>query len=237
MFTLPLIIRGAHAFLSIARDPNRLDEVFRLIESINENPRFREQLVEGYRQTPHGAQALRDKPRLGAMDLDVLGQLPEGTLGHEYVRFMRKHGLDPASLPVKPVEDEVSFIEAHMRETHDLWHVVTGFEPNVAGELGLQAFYLAQFPNRVAMAILSAGMLNTLIFGFEDSGARMTQISRGWQLGRQARPLFGTDWKQLWAMPISEVRARLGLELKPTSNEVAPELIPRERSSETMARA
>jgi ubiquinone biosynthesis protein Coq4 len=237
MFTLPLIIRGAHAFLRLTQDPNRLDEVFRLIESINENPRFREQLVEGYRRTPHGAQALQNKPRLGPIDLDALGQLPEGTLGHEYARFMRQHGLDPAALPVKPVEDDASFIEAHLRETHDLWHVVTGFEPNVAGELGLQAFYLAQFTNRVALAILSAGMLNTLIYGFEDSGARMSQIARGWQLGRQARPLFGTDWKQLWTTPISEVRARLGLEPRPTSNEVTPELIPRERPFESMARA
>jgi ubiquinone biosynthesis protein Coq4 len=33
-------------------------------------------------------------------------------------------------------------------ETHDIWHVVTGFHTDVAGELGLQAFYLAQFPGR-----------------------------------------------------------------------------------------
>lgn len=42
MFSLPLIVRGGHAFLRITQDPNRLDEVFRLIESINENPRIRE---------------------------------------------------------------------------------------------------------------------------------------------------------------------------------------------------
>jgi ubiquinone biosynthesis protein COQ4 len=236
MFNLPLIVRGGHAFLRIAQDPNRLDEVFRLIESINENPRISQQLVEGYRQTPHGAQALRDRPRIGAIDLEVLGQLPEGTLGHEYSRFMRRHGLDPSSLPAHPVADDVSFIEAHLRETHDVWHVVTGFEPSVAGELGLQAFYLAQFPNRVALAILSAGLLNTLIYAFEDSGARMTQIARGWLLGRQARPFFGTDWKQLWATPLSEVRTRLRLELGATEG-VAPELLRQATPRETMARA
>ncbi len=154
-----------------------------------------------YRQLSTGAQALRDKPRLGRIDMEALAQLPAGTLGHEYAHFMRRHGLDPSSLPLHPVEDDISFIEAHLRETHDIWHVVTGFGPDVASELGLQAFYLAQVPNRVAMAILSAGMLNTLIYGFDDSGARMTQIARGWTLGRQARPLFGTDWKQLWSTP------------------------------------
>jgi ubiquinone biosynthesis protein COQ4 len=236
MFALPLIVRGGHAFLRIAQDPNRLDEVFRLIESINENPRISQQLVEGYRQTPPGARALQDKPRLGTIDLEALSRLPEGTFGHEYARFMRRHGLDPSSLPLKSVENDASFIEAHLRETHDLWHVVTGFEPNVAGELGLQAFYLAQFPNRVALAILSAGLLNTLIYAFEDTGARMTQIARGWLLGRQARPLFGMDWKQLWATPLSEVRTRLGLELK-AADPVAPELLRQDSSREMMARA
>lgn len=236
MFALPLIVRGGHAFLRLVQDVNRLDEVFRLIESIHDNPRISAQLVEGHRQTPHGARALQEKPRLGKIDLEALGKLPEGTFGHEYVRFMRRHGLDPASLPVKPVEDDASFIEAHLRETHDLWHVVTGFEPDVAGELGLQAFYLAQFPNRVALAILSAGMMNTLIYGFEDSAARMTQIARGWTLGRRARPLFGTDWKQWWAMPLAEVRAKLGLELKAV-DAVTPEMIPQEVAREPVARA
>jgi ubiquinone biosynthesis protein COQ4 len=149
---------------------------------------------------------------------------------------MRRHGLDPSALPTHPVKDDGSFIEAHLRETHDVWHVVTGFEPDVAGELGLQAFYLAQFPNHVAMAILTAGMLNTLIYGFEDSAARMTQIARGWLLGRKARPFFGTDWKQLWATPLSEVRTRLGLEPGATEG-VAPELLRQASPRETMARA
>lgn len=234
MFALPLIVRGGHAFLRVAQDPTRLDEVFRLMESINKNPRISQQFVEGYRRTPYGAQALRDRPRLGAIDLEVLGRLPEGTLGHTYARFMRRHGLDPSALPTYPVKDDSSFIEAHLRETHDVWHVVTGFEPHVAGELGLQAFYQAQFPNRVSLAILNAGLLNTLIYAFEDSGARMTQIARGWLMGLKARPLFGTDWKQLWAMPISEVRTQLGLEPGATEG-VSPEMLPQASPRETVA--
>jgi ubiquinone biosynthesis protein COQ4 len=234
MFALPLIVRGGHAFLKIAKDPNRLDEVFNLIDAISDNPNISQQFVESYRKLPTAAQTFRDKPRLGAIDLEALGQLPAGTLGHEYSRFMRRNGLDPSSLPLHPVEDDASYIEAHLRETHDLWHVVTGFGPDVAGELGLQAFYLAQVPNRVALAILSAGMINTLIYAFEDSAARMTQIARGWLLGRQTQILFGTDWKQLWATPLSEVHARLGLE---RAVDALPPELPRQDSAQPMARA
>jgi hypothetical protein len=65
----------------------------------------------------------------------------------------------------------------------------------------------------------------------------MTQIARGWLLGRQARPLFGTDWKQLWATPLSEVRTRLGLEPGAPAGAVAPELLRQEPAREPMARA
>lgn len=236
MFALPLLVRGGHAFLRIAQDPNRLEEVFNLIDAISKNSHISQQLVATYRQLSTGAQALRDKPRLGRIDMEALAQLPAGTLGHEYAHFMRRHGLDPSSLPLHPVEDDMSFIEAHLRETHDIWHVVTGFGPDVASELGLQAFYLAQVPNRVALAILSAGMLNTLIYAFDDSGARMTQISRGWLMGRQAKAFFGTDWKQLWSTPLSEVRARMGLE-RVASDEVPPELLRQDSAPAPVARA
>src|SRR5688572_27943244 len=59
-------------------------------------------------------------------------------------------------------------------------------------------------------------------------------MARGWQLGRQARTFFGTDWKQLWTTPLSEVRAMLGLERG--VDELPPEL-PRQDNAQPMARA
>ena len=36
----------------------------------------------------------------------------------------------------------------------------------------------------------------------------MTAISRGWTMGKNARPLFGIDWRSLWSEPLAEVQAR-----------------------------
>jgi ubiquinone biosynthesis protein Coq4 len=36
--------------------------------------------------------------------------------------------------------DDTSYLLLRLRQTHDLWHVVTGFSTNVPGELGLKAF-------------------------------------------------------------------------------------------------
>jgi len=66
--------------------------------------------------------------------------------------------------------------------------------------------------------------------------ARVTQIADGWLMGRQARPLFGTDWKQLWATPIAEVSAQLGLELKAVDG-LTPEMLRPDMAREPVARA
>ena len=96
-------------------------------------------------------------------------------------------------------------------ETHDLWHVVTGFDTDVAGELGLQAFYLAQFPGKLAALILSIGMVNTTLFAFDERSQRLDAIARGWQLGRTAHSFLAVRWADLWSLPLAEVRARVGV--------------------------
>jgi ubiquinone biosynthesis protein COQ4 len=110
------------------------------------------------------------------------------------------------------VNDELDFVRAHLYETHDVWHVVTGFATDVPGELGLQAFYFAQLPGKLPTAILAAAFVNTLIKHFEEREPRMQEIVRGYLLGRQARPLFGVRWDALWSAPLAEVRAQLQLD-------------------------
>lgn len=109
-----------------------------------------------------------------------------------------------------------SWVRAHLFETHDLWHVATGFDTDVAGEVGLQAFYLAQFPTRLATMLIAIVFINTLIYGFEDRAARMDSIVRGWTLGRTAGSLIGVRWNDLWEVPLDDVRAQLGVAGEPT---------------------
>jgi ubiquinone biosynthesis protein Coq4 len=122
---------------------------------------------------------------------------------------MRANGLDPKAIPTLPAGDDLAFLRAHLYETHDVWHVVSGFSTDVAGELGLQAFYAAQTPGGLPLALLAMGCLNTALYDMADREPRMTAIARGWEMGRSARPLFGVRWEALWAVPLDEVRREL----------------------------
>lgn len=49
--------------------------------------------------------------------------------------------------------NDVVYGELRLSQTHDLWHVITGFDTTVVGEIGLQAFHLTQFPYPLASAL------------------------------------------------------------------------------------
>jgi ubiquinone biosynthesis protein Coq4 len=202
-------VKAISSFVNLVRDPNRLGQVFQLSDSVV-NPEIMRTMAEHVAKSEVGRKALAERVRL-RLDLAELRALPPGTLGREFAEHMIKNGLDPAAIPSLPSESELDFVRAHLYDTHDVWHVVTGFGTDVAGELGLQAFYQAQLPGQLPMAILSAVMLNTLLYRFDDRDARMTEIARGWQLGKRAEPLFGIRWDKLWAQPLVEIRRDLGL--------------------------
>ncbi|MCU1281537.1 MAG: hypothetical protein JWM53_5083 [bacterium] len=205
------IVQAGTAFVRLAMDMSRLDEVFHLGDGLVDAETLRAMAERG-REHAAGAAALRERPHVH-LDLRTLRALPTGTLGRQYALMMDRNGLDPASIPTLPDDDEGKYVRSHLYETHDLWHVVTGFGTDVAGELGLQAFYQAQLPGKLPSAILAAGFVNTLVYSFAQRDVRMREIARGWLLGRRSQQLFGVRWDDYLARPLDEVRARLGLEV------------------------
>lgn len=204
------LVGFARAALTVVRHPERLDQVIAMADHLSEGPAF-DPIVAHVTATAEGRAVMADRPRV-ELDLPTLRGLPDGTFGRETARFLDARGLDPADLPHRPATDGRSWLRAHLFETHDLWHVVTGFDTDVAGEVGLQAFYLAQFPARLSAAILGLMMVNTLVYAFDDRDRRMEAVARGWDLGKRARPFLGVRWATLWTKPLTEVRALLGVE-------------------------
>ena len=92
--------------------------------------------------------------------------------------------LDLGALPSLPATTDTEYVRAHMQEVHDIWHVLTGFSTEVAGELGLQAFSLAQVGSPFAAGILTGGLANTLLYAFAERDVRMRAIVRGMAPGK-----------------------------------------------------
>jgi ubiquinone biosynthesis protein Coq4 len=210
MSTVLSRVRGHWAGIQLLRDPSKLDQVFAIDAALPNQREVMARVIEAMQKNPTGAAALRDKPRL-TVDLVALRALPEGTFGRAAAELFDRNKLDPKSIPTLSVTDEIEWAKAHLYETHDIWHVATGFSTDIAGELGLQAFYAAQLPGRLPEFLLAGGLLQSALWAEDDFRPRLASIVRGWELGLRAKPLFGVRWDKLWDVKLGEVRAELGL--------------------------
>lgn len=194
------------------RDPEKLQDVLGLAPVLAPPVAMRS-LVERLMRHASAAQAFSERPRLGPLHLTTLRTLPEHTLGRAFVDHLEANQVDPHALPYLEARTDEEYVRAHLLESHDVWHVLTGFPTSVAGELGIQSFSLAQVGSPFAMGILAGGLTNTLLYAFSQREERMRAIVRGWLLGQRARLLFGAPWRQMWEAPLVEVRQRYGLDL------------------------
>ncbi|ABA20085.1 conserved hypothetical protein [Trichormus variabilis ATCC 29413] len=145
-------------------------------------------------------------------NLDDLAKLPEGTLGHVYAIEMKARGFDPYFYKKVPVVDDISYLKMLWRSTHDIYHVVAGFDTDGIGEIGLQAFVLAQTPIPISVMLVSFGMVMTSLYQPAKFQDLMAEIARGYSLGSHTpRKLIAQKWDQFWDVPVIEIRECLGI--------------------------
>ena len=161
--------------------------------------------------TPQGKEAFINRPLLGKIDLQQLYQLPDHTLGYAYAEHMIANEFTPP--PVKEMtNDPFVFLNVHMGETHDIWHVVTGCNTDKPGEVQLEAFCSAQLtPDRLFLSLLAKNLLKTAMYDIELSEKIMDGLTQGWIMGKRAKPLFGIEWNKLWETSLEEVRESLNI--------------------------
>jgi ubiquinone biosynthesis protein COQ4 len=195
------------ALATLARNPGRLDQVLAFSQAVN--ARALSRAVEGVMATETGRALLAEQPRIDRahVDFDALRALPEGTLGREYVRFLDDNAIGPEPFEALPnVGDErIAWMMLRLRQTHDLWHVLTGYTPDVRGEVLLQAFTYAQveLPSSLVLAVF--GSLRWI----ELSAEHLRESRRAWRRGRATKPLAVVRWEEHWATPVTDLRVAL----------------------------
>jgi ubiquinone biosynthesis protein COQ4 len=215
-------LAAMRAMRTLLADPDDTSQVFRIIRALSGNS-F-ERLYQRVLAAPDGDRVLTQPRELLTLlqDRDALRALPEGTLGREYARFVDAERLSAEGLVEASNEelDDAHFLDerAHvlsrrMRDSHDLWHVVTGYRRDLFGEAALLAFTWAQTRNHGIGFIVLVAMLRQWKEGERD-GLRLTRD--GWRRGRRAAFLPAADWEALLRLPLREVRARLRIDDLPS---------------------
>lgn len=200
---------GARALTTLLRNPDDTRQVFLLglVANAPAFPRFLARIVA----SDEGDALLRDRPSIDRkhVDWDALRALPPDTLGGAYARYLDENGLDPDLFQAPPgLPDTVSYIAKRTRQTHDIWHVLTGYKPDVAGEIALQAFTFAQtqMPSSGLIALFGS-----LKFAPRAPRAVFMTID-GLRRGRRARFLTTVRWEDHWQDTLDDVRRMFGIE-------------------------
>ncbi len=171
-------------------------------------------------QDPEHRSVVLAKKRLGPIDLTSLSRMPVGSLGATLAKQCKVKGIDPNLVDI-PASSDSEFVMAHVFETHDIWHVVTGWGNDEIGEVGLGGFYLAQLKLPLIALMLSLILLNTV---FRNPGTledRIDAFVRGYEMGKQAKSFFGLDWRERFEVPLADLREELGIACRTTGEGIA----------------
>lgn len=215
--------RWARAWRALARvvaNPEETDQVLEFSNYANAGSMSRR--LDRFFSDPNGARLYAEKRAIDShtVDLDALAALPAGTLGHAYAEFLRSRGFSPEVFdgpPPNVSDPRTSYVIQRARQTHDLWHVVTGHDTDPAGEVALQAFTFGQLRAPSTFILSTVGTLR----GLREQPSLPRDVLAAFRLGRRAEKLLTFPWEDHWATPLTAVRALLGLPLSPVTTKAA----------------
>ncbi len=202
------------AIVSLFQQPNSLDCVYDLEDGLLKT-KATLLAVEWIKTQDEVAGLIKERYIAPHPDIETLIEYPEETLGYAYASYIKKSGFDPSFYRDVKVKDDVTYVLLRTRQTHDIWHVITGFNTDGVGEIGLKAFELAQTRRSLAVFLVAGGLLIALVKSPELLYDLLEQIAIGYNMGSKAKPLLAQKWEEHWDKSLSEWRNELGIEPMP----------------------
>jgi ubiquinone biosynthesis protein COQ4 len=189
-------------------------------------------------ETPGGGRLAYERIELAdrLMDLQWLSRFPEGSVGFSYAQFAAEEGLSPQQLIRKSrrglsarrndIPHPYAWFGRRVRDTHDVWHVLTGYGRDPLGEACLAAFSYAQ-TGGMGWALIALG---SMLCAAPTHAPVRRAILEGYSRGRAAAWLLGEDYERLLGEPLYQARLRLALANGPKIYDSVP---PAERMGKT----
>jgi ubiquinone biosynthesis protein COQ4 len=184
---------------------------------------------------PAGRAMLQESPRrdLNALlnDRAALATMPKGSFADAYLAYLggeemgsADYFLAAADLGTKArrfgwSDDQLWFVE-RMANSHDLFHIVAGYDRDVTGEVGVVCYTAGQIP------LLPLRLLLPYFFVLKPSQpvAWGRYVRDAFRHGRHTPSLACVDYEALLPKPLDEARRAIGV---PAQHEAHPRGIPK----------
>jgi ubiquinone biosynthesis protein COQ4 len=199
------------SFFAMLAGDESLQSVGEMSDALLETPAF-DLAAQHLKRDPACAVLIQERYIPPAHDLNKLLTYPENSLGYIYAAAMKKSGFDPNLHTDMTAESDAKYVELRLSQTHDIWHVITGFDTSAIGEIGLQAFHLPQFPYPLATMLIANSLISSTLLNPEELPQLLDAIAQGWQMGETGKALFAQKWEEAWDKPLAQWQAELNIQ-------------------------
>ncbi|MCC5639087.1 ubiquinone biosynthesis protein [Nostoc sp. CHAB 5844] len=204
-------LKGIKAFVTLLFDESgNLEPVWELSNSLVDSRSF-QLAIATMIKNPEVANILAERYIAPPHDLAALLQYPPDSLGYTYASQMQELGLQTIEAGIE-INSDTSYVENRWQQTHDIWHIITGFDTSQIGEIGLQAFYLAQFQLPLASLLIANALIAVTVWQPQTLSLLLMAIARGWEMGKNAKPLIAQKWEEAWEKPVAVWRKELNVQ-------------------------
>lgn len=206
-------LRAVRSFQTLIKDKEDTSLVFKIFESLPSKtflPRVRDLAL-----SPQGEFLRAHEPRLPDIldDHVALRRTPKGSLAHAYCDFMEAEGLSAAGLVAEAEKlgrqkypDLVQWFMERSRDTHDLFHILTGYGRDALGEQCVLLFTHGQSPSQGHLLIGYAGAANIKKMVRGSKAPIFGAVRQAHRTGKGAPRLIEQSIRELLARPLDEVR-------------------------------
>ncbi|MEO8718688.1 MAG: Coq4 family protein [Burkholderiales bacterium] len=207
-------LASLYGLFRLARDPDATRYVFMIGDA--QDSLAEEAFKRGEIRNPFHDAALEElwqkryfPPRY---DQDELLNLDSSSLGGVYARHLKEHGLRLDFHDGAKPRNKMHYVRLRIRQTHDIWHTLTGYGTDLVGEVGLQGFYFAQFTNGQSALIAAGAILKCVLSQrYGELEKFVHAFCEGFENGRHAQPMLGVKWELLWQEPVTVLRRRFDI--------------------------
>ncbi|MBI1860099.1 MAG: hypothetical protein HYR96_04175 [Deltaproteobacteria bacterium] len=203
-------LKFGKAFLTLIKNPKKTDSIFDMADYFM-GKRLDSSALEKQLNIRQEFRRLYEERYLPEVNVVELGTLPEGTLGREFADHMKRNNLAVDFYRKIEATNLIKYLSLRMRQTHDIWHVVTGFDTSLAGELGLQAFNFAQIRSGLGVLIIAGGLLHILRYDPQKMPEVFDAIVEGYLSGKKSAYLPAFKLEENWNTPLSDLRSQLNI--------------------------
>jgi ubiquinone biosynthesis protein Coq4 len=150
---------------------------------------------------------------LPVIDIETLATCPAGSIGHAFYRLIVDNSFDVEvlereQLALTSLPPALRHTNTRILQTHDLWHIVAGYDTTALHEIGITAFQLAQFGHPYSAMFLPVTITSLATNAPAGLSIFLDTIADAWRHGRTTPPMLLIPWEDLWSLSVDEIRTR-----------------------------